>query len=436
MIPQRQSRLSLRSRLILWQFVVLAPLLLAMMFHQFYLMPRYHKPLLKIAEEITQEVLQIKSLQLVLLTSAMPVNDYLIHGNRLEINNFAWQRHRVDEDFSAIRIALFGEDQKRQLVESAWQEWGQAKTLADELLGIVDPVGKPELGAKMERFDQHIDAASTTLEAFYKLARHEINMALLNASTAHVKSENLTIASFILALVFSALLGKALTHSILRDLKSLYVGASQVADGQFDQKVHAGGFHELEELSDAFNAMAAKLQVHDAALQDMATHDVLTGLGNRRAFDMRLEEEWQRAKRYGHPLSLLMLDIDHFKRVNDTHGHPAGDAVLRKLGATINSVVRPVDYVFRYGGEEFVVLMPETHGNGALSLAERIRQAVAATSFGIKPHKNIYLTLSIGVATCPGSADTKEALVTAADHTLYQAKQSGRNRVCMQANAA
>ncbi len=164
------------------------------------------------------------------------------------------------------------------------------------------------------------------------------------------------------------------------------------------------------------------------ALEQLATHDGLTGLYNHRTFYTFLEEEVARAKRYRHPLSLLMIDIDHFKQVNDTHGHQAGDAILRGLSERLAEHVRDVDRVFRYGGEEVTAILPDT--DAAFDLAERLRAAVEATPFITGTGKAIGITVSIGTASFPSHADTAQALVSAADTALYAAKRAGRNQVC------
>jgi diguanylate cyclase (GGDEF)-like protein len=164
-------------------------------------------------------------------------------------------------------------------------------------------------------------------------------------------------------------------------------------------------------------------------LRDTAERDPLTLLRNRRAFDDIMEAEAARFERYQRPLSLLMLDIDHFKSVNDIHGHEAGDEVLRRTARVLGGCVRDVDTAARFGGEEFVILLPETSLDAALDVAGRICAAVAASPVpwrtGLIP-----LTISIGAAACPGSAARPADLIGAADEALYRAKREGRNRVC------
>ena len=160
----------------------------------------------------------------------------------------------------------------------------------------------------------------------------------------------------------------------------------------------------------------------------LATTDGLTGLLNRRTFNAQLQSRLREAQRYKRPLSLLLLDIDHFKKVNDTHGHPAGDAVLRGVASVAQAQARESDLVARYGGEEMALVLPETDARGALAIAERIRAAVAAAQHPTE-QGSLRVTLSVGVATWPGSGDDPEALLESADKALYRAKQGGRNRV-------
>ena len=162
---------------------------------------------------------------------------------------------------------------------------------------------------------------------------------------------------------------------------------------------------------------------------DSATRDSLTHCYNKRFFLDRLPGELAFAKRHNKPLSLAMIDIDHFKKINDSYGHPAGDLVLRMLGSVLQKRLRAEDTFVRYGGEEFALIMRETPAPKALLAGERIRRMVAETVF-VYEGKEIRATVSIGVATWPSEGiDSIEDLVKAADANLYKAKQGGRNRV-------
>jgi two-component system, cell cycle response regulator len=167
-------------------------------------------------------------------------------------------------------------------------------------------------------------------------------------------------------------------------------------------------------------------------LEALAHTDPLTQLLNRRALTVRLVAELERVRRYNAPLTVLMIDVDHFKLVNDTYGHIAGDLVLEELGLTLQRAARSVDTVARYGGEEFVVALPETGEQGAMSFAERLRTKVEWNSFSIGKGQTIRVTVSVGLATFEGvRVETAEDLLDAADKALYRAKQSGRNVVAI-----
>jgi len=166
------------------------------------------------------------------------------------------------------------------------------------------------------------------------------------------------------------------------------------------------------------------------ALQELAVRDGLTSLYNRRYLDETLEREVSRARREGNPLSLVMLDIDHFKRVNDTYGHQAGDEVLRVLAGTLMADIRTEDIACRYGGEEFLILLPGMPLASAMERAERWRQSVEALSIA-HGHLAIRFTISLGVAAYPEHGKTPDDLTRCADQALYRAKHEGRNRVVM-----
>lgn len=172
-----------------------------------------------------------------------------------------------------------------------------------------------------------------------------------------------------------------------------------------------------------------ELEEAKALLEKLSVTDDLTKLYNKRHYEEAIRREARRSSRYKHPLSLLILDIDHFKQVNDTYGHPSGDAVLRVIGEILHEQLRETDTVIRYGGEEFVVILPETEILMAERISERIRQAVAAHTFQIPEGKTISITVSIGVATVHSKTIEPVQLFDHADKALYEAKENGRNRI-------
>jgi len=183
-----------------------------------------------------------------------------------------------------------------------------------------------------------------------------------------------------------------------------------------------------ERMEDLVAKRTRELELANADLERLATIDPLTGAQNRRAFLARAAAEASRAARYGHPLSVLVTDLDHFKQINDGYGHAAGDAVLKAFVARTQAMLRPADVVGRMGGEEFAVLLPETSVEAAAEVAERIRAALAAEPVVVEDGA-VPFTASIGVAAVGRDGATPEAALNRADRRLYQAKRDGRNRV-------
>ena len=178
------------------------------------------------------------------------------------------------------------------------------------------------------------------------------------------------------------------------------------------------------------SALSLALVSRSQRLLQLATSDPLTRLFNRGYVDDRLAIELSRAGRYNQPLTLAVIDADHFKQLNDTHGHPAGDVVLKKIGALLRDTFRQSDTAGRYGGEEFVVILPETDIETALRKVEALRERVAATPIDLAPHgKSVQLTISAGLASFPQDGRDAERLFAAADERMFEAKRAGRNRV-------
>lgn len=163
-------------------------------------------------------------------------------------------------------------------------------------------------------------------------------------------------------------------------------------------------------------------------LESLSITDSVTSLKNHRYFQDRLRIEVERSLRHGHPLSLAMIDLDHFKQINDLHGHPIGDRVLRTLALRLLDQVRSIDTVARYGGEEFAIIMPDTPLKSGTIVAERIRNAFERNDFQFPNLPPIKVTLSIGLASAPDEAKTASDLIKLADSRLYQAKRQGRNQ--------
>lgn len=184
----------------------------------------------------------------------------------------------------------------------------------------------------------------------------------------------------------------------------------------------------IKTLADQVGLYINNAQLHKE-VEKLAITDGLTGLYNHKYFQERLSEEFKRIKRIPQPLSLMLIDIDHFKKINDAYGHPAGDTVLENIALILKKALRGIDILARYGGEEFAAVLVGTGGNGAKKMAERFRASMVKNPFFINEHK-LTVTVSIGIATYPHDVVTKDNLIDRADQALYYAKKSGRNQVC------
>jgi diguanylate cyclase (GGDEF)-like protein len=169
-----------------------------------------------------------------------------------------------------------------------------------------------------------------------------------------------------------------------------------------------------------------ELATYEHKLVEMNTKDVLTGIYNRRFLESRLQEECDRHRRHSRPLSLLMIDIDFFKKVNDTYGHQCGDLVLHSVATKAASIIRSTDFIARYGGEEFCCLLPETTADAAETVAENLRKQIEEMENSFD-NSNVKVTISLGISSFI-SEDSPDSLLKRADDALYQAKHSGRNR--------
>ena len=259
-----------------------------------------------------------------------------------------------------------------------------------------------------------------------------------------VRLRNLTLGLFAGVLLLIGLCAYLLGLSIVRPLARLTKGADKVSGGDLEVDLPVLSRSEVGYLTQVFNQMVARLrkgreQLASAneALKDknkeleiLSVTDSLTGLYNRKHLMESLTKEIGRSRRYERPFALLIIDIDHFKKFNDTYGHLAGDDVLRKMGNVFRESIRNCDYAARYGGEEFIIFMPEIGQDDGVKAAERIRGSVAKEKIDANGH-SVTVTISVGVASFPEHGDDAQGIISKADAALYQAKRRGRDRVVL-----
>jgi diguanylate cyclase (GGDEF)-like protein len=265
------------------------------------------------------------------------------------------------------------------------------------------------------------------------LQMREGDHAFRQGEEAYLSAQAWITGAIALAVALSALAGFFIVTSVSRPIRRLTALMARLAGN--DLSVAVAGAERRDEVGamakavSVFKESMVERQRLAAELERQARLDPLTGAFNRRAFDELLRRDVARAQRHGRPLAVILIDIDHFKRVNDTMGHAAGDRFLVAVAKTIAAVLRAEDLLCRYGGEEFIVVLPETDGTGALQAAERLRAAIEALRLD---HEGVArsITASFGVASFADPArDTIENVIHAADLALYRAKATGRNRV-------
>lgn len=226
------------------------------------------------------------------------------------------------------------------------------------------------------------------------------------------------------------------SQQLLRPFVYIVGAINRITTGKYDTQLDTDKFvsspKELQEMVQGFNKMASSIYENKQVLQKISYTDGLTGIPNRRLFEERLETEWQRAGDYQKPISLIFIDIDHFKKYNDHFGHQQGDQCLIKVAKSINdSMESPNDLLARFGGEEFTIILPNRNNEEATRIAENVRKQVERLQIPASVNdKEDFVTVSVGVATkVPSETVTKETLIQSADQAVYEAKTGGRNRV-------
>jgi len=239
----------------------------------------------------------------------------------------------------------------------------------------------------------------------------------LERESHSLMAAGLSIAWIIVIISFAVV--QTMLRKVVRPIEELSAAADRIAAGDLTATAPVAGDHEIATLGTAFNRMAEELKAR-------ARTDDLTALPNFRAFRERIDVELERADRYPASFGVLVLDLDRFKKYNDTYGHLAGNDALHRVAQSIRDTVRAVDFAARYGGEEFAVVLPQVDPPSLLAIAERIRANIEALP---APPDGAAVTVSIGAAMYPRDGRDREALFQAADERLYAAKRAGRNRV-------
>jgi two-component system, cell cycle response regulator len=338
----------------------------------------------------------------------------------------------IDQNFAVLLNTPSQLAEKRRLLLAAEQEWRQASAQSNRLFRLPPSASADSIEQRQQPLKNYLaSAANENSRLINQLINFQTNDNIHHARELKQQARFTIMTISAVAIMMAIASALVLARGILKPLKVLNNGVARFGDGDLSHRIHLKTQDELELLANAINWMADNLEKSQQALIELATMDGLTGVFNRREFNRRLTIEIERSRREGHSVSLLMVDIDHFKKLNDTYGHQSGDDALRHISALIKTEVRPGDLPARYGGEEFAVILPYANSDEAFVVAERLRNLIAAQDIAIQGGQHVKVTASLGCATFPDDAQTEESLMAMADAALYQAKRGGRNRVCM-----
>ena len=372
------------------------------------------------------EIIPAQHIAMTMWDTAVRVDEFVIDGNPTHQAAFREARTRIDTNFAQLLDSLAAQPVARALATQANEAWNIARGLGEELTSVSRPATAPETIELMERFDGEVRLASDSINAAIEQLEEEIEDDQLAADLAYERALWLAgIGAGVCLLTIIAgviLIGRVMVASVDR----LVDGATRFAEGDRTHRIDVRVPPELRKVANEFNRMIVKIDAYEDVLAERALKDVLTGLPNRRAFEEAAGKQWERSQLAGEPLTLLQIDVDHFKRINDTFGHGVGDQVLRWVADILSKQLRVGHAAFRTGGEEFTVLIPATGASDALAIAERLRAAVSGAPFEAAGDP-ISVTISIGSADSRSFASLSE-MIAAADAALYQAKAQGRNR--------
>jgi diguanylate cyclase (GGDEF)-like protein len=380
-----------------------------------------------VAARQREQIDPIQRLRLLLVEAGTPLDAFVDEGDPREPAAYRAVREKIEVLFTTVHNRLRTDPELPALVERARDDWTAADRVAGEALSVRRPRGDPRGAELMDRFHGLTGSAIDKLGAVYDdLAtdlRNDHDAALGDVERADWLAAAAAVVSALAVLAGVMVIGRVISGSVER----LVTGAERFASGDRDHRIDVQIPRELHRVANEFNRMIERIHASEDVLADAARRDGLTLLLNRRAFDEEVGGMLARQQRFGERFALLVLDLDHFKQINDRHGHGAGDEVLRVASRALSDQLRPFDRLFRIGGEEFAALLPGADDAAGGLAAERLRKAVATHPVTVEGGL-IEPTVSVGVAAAWAEC-APDTLLKAADAALYRAKAEGRNRV-------
>ena len=419
---------SLRQRFILTTILMLIPLALLVVF-QYSVFNNTIKHLNNVIDHGSSELTGIKELQHTIHIAVMVPHDYLIHGKLIERENYTALSDKVSTTINNMLILMAPHKNEHDLVKQVDQLWAQVDQKSLKVLSSTNPVGNSAVAEEMELLDSLSDQAISVLQQLFDVAALEMAEEVEEAEQLCAIMIMLIIGGTSISALFILWLSRNLAKVIIKPICCLKDAANRVGKGDYSSCLSWTRHDEIGDLAHSFDDMTQYLEQAHNELKLLSRQDGLTEILNRREFDRMFPIELNRAVRYDHNLSLVFIDLDHFKEINDKYGHLTGDHVLQIFAKLVKSTIREIDQFARYGGEEFVLILYEADRDGAYVLAERIRKLIEGANFGEVDDEPVRVTVSIGIASLPKNGSTEKDLIESADKAVYQAKREGRNRV-------
>ena len=415
--------LSLRAWLIVGFMMALLPVAALSAFWYLDYRDQLREPFRQVLHTQHKVSLALERIQGNLWDIATDVNDFAQTGDESYRDRFEAAERDIAVHLRDLEMITETYPSFDPVLEGVRQQWTLLLEAASNVSPLPGGADQP-----LMRFESVIGETGKRVESIAESMRLLNEESHRQALETMERLDRFAAIAGVLALVFSGIGIFIIDQALIRSTDKLVEGAMLVAGGTRNREIEVQVPPELASVAQAFNTMLKQINQQENALSAAARADGLTGLYNRREFDRALDEAIAVSKESGEPFSLLMIDVDHFKQFNDTHGHLAGDDALRQVADTIELSARENDRAYRYGGEEFAMILPGLRTYEATAIAERLCNTIAAHTLILPDGQKQSLTVSIGISVFSPRVSPPN-IIELADRALYAAKMEGRNQV-------
>ncbi|MEO1988570.1 MAG: diguanylate cyclase [Martelella sp.] len=415
--------LSLRAWLIVGFMMALLPVAALSAFWYLDYRDQLREPFRQVLHTQHKVSLALERIQGNLWDIATDVNDFAQTGDESYRDRFETAERDIAANLRDLEMITDDYPSFEPVLEGVSQQWALLLQAASDVAPLPGTADQP-----LMRFESVIAETGKRVESIAESMRLLNEESHRQALETMERLDRFAAIAGVLALVFSGIGIFIIDQALIRSTDKLVEGAMLVAGGTRNREIEVQVPPELASVAQAFNTMLKQINQQEDALSAAARADGLTGLYNRREFDRALDEAIAVSKESGEPFSLLMIDVDHFKQFNDTHGHLAGDDALRQVADTIELSARENDRAYRYGGEEFAMILPGLRTYEATAIAERLCNTIAAQTLILPDGQKQTLTVSIGISVFSPRVSPPN-IIELADRALYAAKMEGRNQV-------